>query len=315
MSPYEALVRAVPLARRSPMITGFAPERPWLKFGGFIALSVLFMFGATIVLGILVRLVPGLTDRLEMSGPLPDMPMRLAGESVFILLLGTILGSMALAILAAAVVAYRRPPTDFLWPGRRFNGWDFGVGFVTMSCVSAILFPVYLWMGAEWSPPILNPLYADWTRLVFLIASVVGLLIAAAGEEIFCRGVLLRITSQVSRHPVALCLVNGVLFSAIHLDPDPVAFIARALSGAIWTWAAIRLGGIEFAVGAHLGNNLMICLFGEPMSEALAVGRKSDWIMLAPELFTAVIVLVVIERLADGPRDWRPAGLAPRGAA
>lgn len=315
MPPYQALIRAVPLARGSPMLSGLPRDRPWFRFGGFILLSVLFVFGATATLAILVRLIPGLTDHLQMSGPLPDTTTRLVGESVFALLLGTILVSMALAILAAAVVAYRRAPKDFLWPGRRFNAWDLGVGFVAMACVSAILFPVYLWMGAEWSPPILNPFYADWTRPIFLIASIVGLLIAAAGEEIFCRGVLLRLTSQISRHPVLLCVINGVLFSAIHLDPDPVAFIARALSGAIWTWAAIRLGGIEFAVGAHLGNNLMITLFGEPLSTALEVGRKAEWTLLAPELFTAVVVLIVIERLADGPRDWRPARLAPRGAA
>lgn len=315
MSPYEALIRAVPLARRSPMLSGLPGDRPWYRFAGFVAMSVLFMFGATLALGLVVRLAPGLSEHLRMSGPLPDTAMRLAGESVFALLLGTILLCMALAVLAAAVVAYRRPASEFLWPGRRFNAWDLGVGVLAMACISAILFPVYLWMGGEWSPPILNPLYAHWTRPLFLVASVVGLLLAAAGEEIFCRGVLLRLTSRISRHPVLLCLINGVLFSAIHLDPDPVAFIARALSGAIWTWAAIRLGGIEFAVGAHLGNNLMITLFGEPMSAALEVGRKADWILLAPELFTAVVVLVVIERLADGPRDWRPAGLAPRGAA
>ena len=58
----------------------------------------------------------------------------------------------------------------------------------------------------------------------------------------------------------------------------------------------------------------MICLFWQPLS-AMEVGRDSDWIELAPELFVAIVMLVVIERLADGPRDWRLARLAPRGAA
>ena len=315
MSPYERLVAAVPVARRSPMITGFKPERPWLKLGGFIALAVLFMFGATLVLTLLVRLLPGPAADLQFSEVLPDTPMRLVDESAYMMMLALILGTLALAILGAAAVTYRRRLTEFLWPGRRFNAWDLGVGFLAMVCVVAILFPVYLWMGAEWSPPILNPLYADWTRPLYLMAGVVGLLIAAAGEEIVFRGVLLRLTSQVLGHPVLLCLINGVLFSAFHLDPDPVAFVARALSGAIWTWAAIRLGGLEFAVGAHLANNLMICLFGAPMSEAAEVGRDSRWIELAPEAFVAVVMLIIIERLAAGPRDWLPAQLAPRGTA
>ena len=183
-----------------------------------------------------------------------------------------------------------------------------------MGCVSVILFPCYLLMGAEWAPPLFSPTYADWTRPVFVVASVAGLLGAAAAEEVVCRGVLLRLTSQLARHPVVLCLINGLLFSALHLDPDPVAYVARALSGAIWTWAAIRLGGLEFAIGAHLANNLMICLFWQPLSD-MEVGADSDWIQLAPEVFVAVVMLIVIERLAEGPRDWRPARLASRGAA
>lgn len=314
MTPYDALIRAVPVARRSPMITGFEPERPWAKLGGFIALTILLMIAVTIVLAIVVRIIPGAIDRLSLSGPLPETPLRLIEESATTLLLAAILGGLALAILAAAAMIYLRPPSDFLWPGRGFNPRDLGVGFLAMACVSVILFPFYLLMGGEWAPPLLSPTYADWTRPVFVVASLVGLLGAAAAEEVICRGVLLRLTTQLTRHPVVLCLLNGLLFSALHLDPDPVAYVARALSGAIWTWAAIRLGGLEFAIGAHLANNLMICLFWQPLS-AMEVGRDSDWIELAPEVLVAVVMLIVIERLADGPRDRRPAPLAPRGTA
>ncbi|CAL1692116.1 hypothetical protein MMB232_02272 [Brevundimonas subvibrioides] len=314
MPPYEALIRAVPLARRSPMITGFTPQRPWLKLIGFIALAMLLMVVVTLVLVIVVRIITGSPDQLSLSGPLPDTPLRLIDESKQTLFLAAILGSLAVGVLAAAAMIYLRPLTDFLWPGRRFNAWDLGVGFLAMGCVSVILFPVHLLMGAEWTPPLFSPAYADWTRPVFVVASVVGLLGAAAAEEVICRGVLLRLSTQLTRHPVVLCLINGLLFSALHLDPDPVAFVARAMSGAIWTWAAIRLGGLEFAIGAHLANNLMIALFWQPLS-AMEVGRDSDWVELAPEIFVAAVMLVVIERLADGPRDWRPAGSAPRGAA
>lgn len=314
MSPYDHLVSAVAAARRSPMVTGFPVSRPWLRLIGFVCLAILFMFLTTLALVILLRLLPGSMDPVTMEGALPDTPMRLAEESAFVLLLGGILFTLALSILAAATVAYGRPAMDFLWPGRRFNPWDLGVGFLTVVCIGVILSPVYLWAGSDWDPPLFDGTYADWTRPLYLAASTLGLLVAAAGEEIACRGVLLRLTSQISRHPLVLCLINGVLFSALHLDPDPVAFVARALSGAIWTWSAIRLGGLEFAIGAHLANNLMITLFWQPLS-AMEVGRASQWLQLAPELFTAVVVLIIIERLAQGPRDWRPAPLAPRGAA
>lgn len=315
MSPYETLIRAVPLARRSPMVTGFKPGHPRLKLAGFIALAALFLLLTMLTLHLVARLVPGLTAPLGMPAPFPDTTNRLINESALPVVLAAILGSLALAVLAAACIAYGRRATDFLWPGRRFNAWDLGVGFLSMACVSAILFPVYFWLGGPWTPPILNPIYADWTRVVFLGACLVGLLIAAAGEEIVFRGVLLRLTGQISIHPVVLCVINGVLFSALHMDPDPVAFVARSLSGAVWTWAAIRLGGLEFVIGAHLAKNLMIVVFLQPMSAMLETGREASWTMLAPELFVAVMMLIVTEQLADGPRDWMPARSAPRGAA
>ncbi|MGV3580538.1 CPBP family intramembrane glutamic endopeptidase [Brevundimonas sp.] len=314
MSPYDHLVSAAKAARHSPMVTDFKVSRPWLRLIGFVCLATLFLFLTMLVLALVVRLIPWAIDPLGMEGALPDTVTRLADESVFVLVLGGILFALALAILAAATVAYGRPSADFLWPGRRFNPWDLGVGFLTMACIGVILFPVYLWTGSEWAPPLFGAMYAEWTRPLYLVATTLGLLVAAAGEEIACRGVLLRLTSQISRHPLVLCLVNGVLFSALHMDPDPVAFVARALSGAIWTWSAIRLGGLEFAIGAHLANNLMITLFWQPLS-AMEIGAESHWTALAPELFTAAVVLIIIERLADGPRDWRPARLAPRGAA
>jgi membrane protease YdiL (CAAX protease family) len=50
--------------------------------------------------------------------------------------------------------------------------------------------------------------------------------------------------------------------------------MARALSGAVWAWTALRLSGIEFATGAHLANNLVLVLMIEPISEGAQTGRE-----------------------------------------
>ncbi len=275
---------------------------------------MLFFFAAGLVWYGLSNAIPGLAEEALRTEAFPDTPLRLWRESVYVLGSLPVFVLMAITILAAAAVAYRRPLRAFLWPERRFNPWDMAAGFVAMVCLAVVMMPIYVWRGSTWAPPLFDPLYADWTRPVFLIASLLGLAGAAAAEEVICRGVLLRLTSQAVRHPVVLCAINGVLFSALHLDPDPVGFVARALSGALWTWSAIRLGGLEFAIGAHTANNLMITLFWQPLS-AMEVGQDSRWSQLAPELFTTVVMLILIERLADGPRDWRPAILAPRRAA
>jgi membrane protease YdiL (CAAX protease family) len=223
--------------------------------------------------------------------------LRLIDESLLFLTFAAVMGASALGILLAAALTYRRPIKDFLWPGRRFDAGQLSSGFLTMACISIILIPIDLAMGSEWAPPVLDPLYLDHTRLTYVLAMIVGLLIAAAAEEVLFRGVLLRLTGLVTRRPLVLCLINGVVFSAFHMDPDPVAVVALALSGGVWTWAALRLGGLEFAVGAHLANNLVIALFLEPISQAM-VSRESAWIDLAPEVLTTVVMIIMIERVA-----------------
>ena len=203
-------------------------------------------------------------------------------------------------MLLAAAVAYHRRLVHFLWPNRCFDTRHFLIGILTVVGLSVLTVPLYLLMGDPLAPPVLSATYRDDTRLVYSGAAILGFLVAAAAEEVVFRGVLLRILGAVARRPILLCIVNGILFSAFHLDPDPIAFIARALSGAVWTWAALRLGGIEFATGAHFAGNLMISLLWALPSE-----DDPTWTApigyLVPELIVAIGTVIVVERLARGP--------------
>ena len=299
-------------AAQSPLTARMVVTHPWRRLASFVLLAGLLMMVMAFAASLAITSLPGMRDQAENLGPLPDGPLSLIGESLQVLLFAAILGGSAFGILLAAALTYRRPLKDFLWPRRRFDAGHLGIGFLAMACVCVVTMPIYLAMGSDWNPPILDPQYLDWTRVNYVLAMVAGLLVAAAAEEVVCRGVLLRLTGLITRHPLTLCLINGVIFSAIHLDPDPVAFVARAVSGAVWTWAALRLGGIEFAIGAHLANNLIIALFWQPFSQA-GVSRDSAWIDLIPEILTAVVMVVMVERLARRYVD--PADLLPARAA
>ena len=299
-------------AAQSPLTSGMAVTHPWRRLATFVLLAGVLMMVMAFAVSLTITSLPGMRDQAANPGPLPDGPLSLIGESLQVVLFASILGGAAFGILLAAALTYRRPLKDFLWPRRRFDPEHLGIGFLAMACVCIITIPIYLAMGSQWDPPILDPQYLDHTRLIYVSAMVLGLLAAAAAEEVVCRGVLLRLTGLITRRPLVLCLINGVVFSAIHLDPDPVAFVSRAVSGGIWTWAALRLGGLEFAIGAHLANNLIIALFWQPFSQA-GVSQDSAWIDLAPEVLTTVIMLVIVERLARRYVD--PAELPARSAA
>lgn len=299
-------------AAQSSLTAGMAVTHPWRRLASFIVLAGVLMMVMAFAVSLVITGLPGMREQAANLGPLPDGPLSLIDESLQVLLLASTLGGAAFGILVAAALTYRQVLKDFLWPRRRFDAEQLGIGFLAMACVCIVTIPIYLAMGSQWDPPILDPQYLDRTRLIYVSAMILGLLVAAAAEEAVCRGVLLRLTGLVTRRPLILCLINGIVFSAIHLDPDPVAFVSRAVSGGVWTWAALRLGGLEFAIGAHLANNLIIALFWQPFSQA-GVRQDSAWIDLAPEVLTTVVMIVIVERLARRYVD--PADLPARSAA
>lgn len=304
-----AIHRALSAAAQSELSAPFVVTRPWRRLVSFVLLAALLVMVVTFAVGLVVAGIPGLRDQIADLAPLAASPGQLIEESYQVILLGMILAAVALGILLAAALTYCRRFSDFLWPGRRPDVVQLGTGFLAMACISIVSIPIYLMMGSEWAPPVLDPLYLDHTRAIYVLAMVAGLLVAAAAEEVVCRGVLLRLTGLVTRRPLVLCLINGLVFSALHLDPDPVAFVARAMSGAVLTWAALRLGGLEFAIGAHLANNLIIALFWQPFSMAGTTG-ESAWIDLGPELLSSIVIVIMVERLAGryvDPADALPA--------
>ena len=159
-------------------------------------------------------------------------------------------------------------------------------------------------------------LAADWpSRIGYAIACIALLIPAAAAEEIVFRGWLLRESAAITRNPVFLMAVNGVLFSALHNDFAPDAFLIRSLMGAGFVYMTLRLGGIEFSTGAHAANNILIVLFIQPLSLKPTVSAGLGVDSLAQAVFLFVSYLVMAEVVARWPllRRWSdadpPAGL------
>lgn len=285
-------------ASQSPMTAPLLARRRWLRLLVFIPAAAASVLAVMVAMVIVIELVPALRDRTADSGlQLENTPLRLIEESIQTLMFGGMVGAAAFGLLVAACLVWRRPLKDFLWPGRSFDLRLFGVGFLLVLSIQAAWALYDLASGGPWRPPVLDPYYAADTRILYALAMVGGLLAGAAAEEIIFRGVLLRVTGVLTRRATLLCLINGLLFSAIHLDPDPLSFLIRWVAGMGWTWAALRLGGLEFAIGGHFANNLFIALVWSPFSALIQV-REANWISLASELITMVIVVTVVEWLA-----------------
>ncbi|MCZ4107781.1 CPBP family intramembrane metalloprotease [Brevundimonas diminuta] len=299
---------AVEEARNSPLIVGVRPAARWTRLAGFIALSCVLIIAAGIIIALAKTALAtaGLVGA-DAFATVPEGPDRLYDEGAYVLELGAFLGLLAGAVLLSARIAYGVPTTAFLWPRRRLSLRYLWLGFAGMALVGSASAIIYNLIDPAGPAPILNPAYSVESRLFYVAAAALGLFVAATAEEVVCRGVLLRVTGGFTGSLIILCLFNAIVFSAIHMDPDPVAFVARALSGLIWTWAALRLGGIEFAIGAHWAGNLTISLLEEPISTEPPPGEILPLSVLAYEGVALVVVLVVVERIVRARRA-QPSG-------
>ena len=300
--PASILV-AAEKARSSPLIANVRPVARWKRLAGFIAFSLVMMFAVSIVIALAIAFMAAMgIAQASALGPVPEGPDRLYGEVVFVVELGAVLGLLAGAVLLSAKVVYRAPTTAFLWPGRLFAQKQLWLGFAVMAAAGSASVVIYNLIDPAGAVPILNPAYSIESRLFYVTAAALGLFVAAAAEEVVFRGVLLRVTGGFTNSLLILCLFNALVFSAVHLDPDPAAFVARAMSGLVWAWAALRLGGLEFSIGAHWAGNLVIALLGEPLSSEPPPGAVVPLSVLAYEGVAMIVVLIVVEHIARSRR-------------
>ena len=271
------------------------------RLGLFIVLAIVGMVVTLIGVG-------GLSVLLGMEDVLSGEVEPIAGGAdartamVFLAGLAFALAALALPIVVAARLAYARPIRSFITPARRFSWTLFGQGAGVM-LVAMVLIGAVSWLAFDGGGPTENlgsPLFGGegaGLKLAYVAVAMVALFMAAAAEEVVFRGVLLQATAGFVRHGWLLCLINGVLFSAIHLDPDPVAFVARAASGAVWAWAALRLGGLEYGLGAHWIGNLVLALTSD-FTQTVQPGQGFDLTVLWVNLAVSVIALAGAEGLA-----------------
>jgi len=140
-----------------------------------------------------------------------------------------------------------------------------------------------------------------------VVAAVVFLVIAAGVEELLCRGWLLKQTAAWSRNVWVMLIVNGLLFSAMHLpDIDPNAFVGRALMGIGFVYMTLRTGGIEFSTGAHAANNALLILFVQTPPLNIPPPEKFNPLEVLPTLLAVagyVLITEIVVRWAP-LRDW-----------
>ena len=231
---------------------------------------------------------------------------RLQRSAIYVLQLGIGLGAMGLAVLLAARYVFGRPIATWLTAAPRFRWRLLLVGAaLTIVGVGVLMAADLVLNPHDFQMPIFDPGAEVGLKAFYALAVVAGLLVAATAEEAVFRGYLLQQTAAFTRNVWVLIAVNAAAFALAHLEFDPGAMAARALAGAAFAWAALRLGGLEFAIGAHVATNLMIAFFQAPMlpDDPEVTGGLDETVI---EVLLAFYMLAAVELVRRSPRLMAP---------
>jgi membrane protease YdiL (CAAX protease family) len=261
--------------QRSPFLDDLTPadrrvDRILLTLPiGVIAAVLAALIGGVVVF-VAFAIAGGGTDAAErlmaMVGQ-AAVPVGLTATAFVLCLLAFANGGMAVAFTGIAALLHHRKLLSYFTAAPRFR-WRLlllGLGLFALVLGPLLLASAALDPKAA-GAPILAVSPDLGGRLAYAVVVVALLLVAAAAEELVFRGWLLKVTGAFVRDPRIVLVLSGALFSAIHMDPNLDAFLVRLAMGVGLAWMTLRLGGTEFAIGAHAANNILILLFIQPMS-------------------------------------------------
>ncbi len=282
---------------------------------GVIAALLAALIGGAFVMALFTGLLDGgfpQAEALLKSLSLPGAGALDLITLMFVLCLATATnGGMAVAFAGVAALLHHRRLRSYLTSAPVYRWRLTLLGLVLFSLTIGPLLAASARLDPQAPPmPLLTLTSSFDGRLAHAIGAIVLLLPAAAAEELVFRGWLLKLTGAFTRKVWMILLINGVAFSAIHVDPNPDAFLVRAVLGIGLAWATLRLGGVEFAVGAHAANNIIIVLFLQPMTLAPEAPHPFRWEVLPVSAFMLAIYVGMAELVARTPRLSRWAGVA-----
>lgn len=303
-------------------------ERSWWRIPltllflavGFLVLSFV-TFGISVLAGGLLLSAfgaGGMAEAVEvvmaMAEQTPGGLDGLLPEAVMILTLGVTFGGLTLGLLLVLKLMFRRPMRTWITAAPRFRWTLMLAGMLLHGGVLAVWLTIAWALGDETvRPPLFDAATPLDIRLTYLAIVLVCLPVAAAFEEVLCRGWMMQMTGAFTRNLIPLVLLNGLIFSALHLDPDLGRNVSRLAIGVVLSYGALRLGGMELSIGAHAANNIMIALFVSTLSSNLDTSKATTTGEVAVDLLASVALVAVIEAVARWTPLRRWTGAEPRG--
>ena len=238
--------------------------------------------------------------RVHVAQVMPHLGLLGEARSVLQITAGPV--GFALSIPVIGHVIMRRPLHSWFTATYSFRWKMLGAGMVLFCLATGIAMTLDgLLHGFPKTPPLLRSDEPWSVRLVYFGVTLVAITAAAAAEEAIFRGWLMQQTSAFTPNLAVIVGVNAALFALIHFDDDPLRNLALFISGVSLSLMAVRTGGLEFGIGIHAANNLMLGWFSNPFRVSDPSGR-----MTLTDLLVQVVVTLSGLALAEVTLRWRP---------
>jgi uncharacterized protein len=141
----------------------------------------------------------------------------------------------------------------------------------------------------------------DWLAITVIYG--LGICVQATFEEIFIRAWLLQHMSRLILNPIGAIAISALVFSAVHFGiPGWATFVITFVFGLIFGWSALRLNGLEAAIGGHIGNNMIgAVLFGRMASGNSLAMDAADFTFYALYVLGFLLFVEAWVRFAEKP--------------
>jgi membrane protease YdiL (CAAX protease family) len=223
-----------------------------------------------------------------------------------------LLGFLPMLVMPLVVtrVLHGRPAGTLIGPAQRLNWGRIGRAMLVWAGMSAAaVIAEVLWKGLSSYRLNVDNFLSNLT-IIFIYVFMIP--IQATAEEVFFRGYLLQATGRLTRNWVILGIMNSLFFMLPHLA-NPEARNAGVLlaglnwlaSGMFYTLLTLRSGSLDYAIGAHIINNVLgatlISYPGGALGEiALVMTKELDAAFgLVTFVVAAVIAYVALTRAAS----------------
>lgn len=268
----------------------------WFGLGGLFILAPL-TWGVVSAAG---------TGIFDPNDPFRDVPPLVAFSFVLLSFVPLLVG-----VLLVVRLIHKRPFTSLVTPDQKINWRRLGQGFV----IYAIL--ISLAAGVEaWLYPGRYRFELELPQFLFFL--LVGLLLfpwQTTAEEFLFRGYLLQGLSRLSRQPLILSVMIGLLFMVSHL-PNPEIEISPWLMatnffvvGFALTLVSIKDNGLELALGIHAANNLfsLVAIYPSPALPIKAIFSVAELDPLY-SLISLVVVYLIFYLVVFSPSLRKKSG-------